>query len=310
MKSFERKETKIRPRQSEQKGTYFVTDRNKREELERLVVQDRMVTEIMNGVLAEQSGVESWQRVLDVGCGSGGWALETARAYPSLSVVGVDISPLMIEYANAQAQAQQLSAQVAFLVMDALVKLDFPTAHFDLVNLRFGSSFLRVWDWPKLTNEMLRVTRPDGVLRLTDSVIDNPTSSAALRRFFKVLLHVGYRTGHNYSEDPKGMTGHMERLLRLHGCLNVQAREHHYRYMAGTPEMEAYFEDTKRVFQTIRPFIQKFGGKSDYDELDAACKQALVDMQQPDFYTDWQLLTAWGQRPQKITEFVEDDSRR
>jgi len=300
MKSVEHRESKTRQQQSELKGTYFVADKNKQEELERLIIQDRMVTAAMGGVLAEQSEPASLQLVLDVGCGSGGWALEAARLYPSLSLVGVDISPLMIEYANAQAQEQQLSDRVKFLVMDALVMLEFPTAHFDLVNLRFGSSFLRTWDWPKLINEMLRITRPNGVVRITDSMIGNENTSEALQRFFKILIHVGYQTGHSYAEDPAGMTNHLERLMRLHGCLNIQTKEHTVEYEAGTPEMELYIADTTRVIQTIRPFIQKFGDKSDYDELDAIRKQALVEMQQPGFHATWKLLTAWGRRPQKI----------
>lgn len=300
MKSFERRESHIRPQRAEQKGTYFVADKNKREELERLVIQDRMVTAAMGGVLAEQPDVSSLQRVLDISCGPGNWALEIARAYPSLSLVGIDISPLMIEYANAQAQEQQLSDRVTFLVMDALMKLDFPDASFGLVNLRFGSSFLRTWEWSPLINEMLRVTRPNGVLRITDSMIVNETTSEAMRRFFGVLIHVGYKTGRSYSEDPAGVTGHLEQLLRQHGCLDVRTQGHAYEYKAGTPEMNMYIEDTERLFQTVRPFIQKFSDRGDANELDAICKQASADMRRPDFHTVWRMLTAWGRRPEII----------
>jgi ubiquinone/menaquinone biosynthesis C-methylase UbiE len=58
--------------------------------------------------------------------------------------------------------------------------LAFPNGFFDLVNLRCGSSFVRTWEWPKLLEEMRRVCRPDGVLRLTEPAILTHSSSPAL----------------------------------------------------------------------------------------------------------------------------------
>jgi ubiquinone/menaquinone biosynthesis C-methylase UbiE len=56
----------------------------------------------------------------------------------------------MIEYACTQAQAQQVGGRVQFTTGDALRILEFPTSSFDLVNQRFGMSWVRTWDWPKL----------------------------------------------------------------------------------------------------------------------------------------------------------------
>src|SRR6266849_9236521 len=95
------------PRQ-EHPSTYFVQDRSNEEELTRLQIQDQMLTAGMGGVLPEQPDPLIFQRVLDVGCGTGGWLIEAAKTYPALSLlVGVDVSSLMIEYARAQAAAQK-----------------------------------------------------------------------------------------------------------------------------------------------------------------------------------------------------------
>src|SRR5579875_3896069 len=158
-------------RKPSQKGlanTYFVQDRENRKELQRLIIQDRMITTMMGGPLPEQTEPARFHRVLDVGCGSGGWILEAAQLYPHMNLFGIDISRRMIEYAREQAAAQGLADRVEFHVMDALLRLEFPSDFFDLVNLRLGSSWIRKWDWPKLLLEMLRVTRPGGVVRLTD----------------------------------------------------------------------------------------------------------------------------------------------
>jgi ubiquinone/menaquinone biosynthesis C-methylase UbiE len=65
-------------------------------------------------------------------------------------LVGVDVSSKMIEYAQAQAKAQNVDDRMQFRTMDALRMLEFPTNSFDLINQRFAASYLRTWDWPKL----------------------------------------------------------------------------------------------------------------------------------------------------------------
>src|SRR5262245_37890349 len=80
----------------EQPSTYMVQDRSNREELTRLHLQDQMLTAGMGGVLPEQADPARFQNVLDVACGTGGWLIEVARAYPAISrLVGVDISARM-----------------------------------------------------------------------------------------------------------------------------------------------------------------------------------------------------------------------
>src|SRR6266567_1686958 len=135
----------------EHPSTYFVQDRSNVDELTRVAIQDQIITTGMGGVLPEQPDPTRFQRVLDVGCGTGGWLIETARTYPTMSLlVGVDVNSKMIEYAQAQAESQQVNDRVQFRAMDALRMLEFSADFFDLVNLRFGMSFLRKWDWPKL----------------------------------------------------------------------------------------------------------------------------------------------------------------
>lgn len=143
----------------EQPSTYWVQDRSNKDEIKRLLVQDQMMTASMGGVLSEQPDPTVFQRVLDVGCGTGGWLIAVAKSYPNVvRAVGIDISNKMIEYARSQ--AQEVANRVEFLVMDALHPLEFPANSFDLVNMRFGLSYLRKWDWPNVVSEFQRVTQP------------------------------------------------------------------------------------------------------------------------------------------------------
>ncbi len=278
------------PRQ-EQAGTYFVQDRSNEEELTRVSIQDRLITSGMGGVLPEQPDPTIFRRVLDVGCGTGDWLIEVAKTYPAVRLlVGVDVSSLMVRYALAQAEARQVSDRVHFQAMDALQMLEFPNNYFDLVNLRFGVSFLRTWDWPKLLHEFQRVTRPGGVIRVTD-YDQLVASSPALTRLLASLWNAFYQAGHTYTQ---GMTiaSELARLLRQYGLQEVQTRAHTLEYRAGSVEWQVFYDDMRHLMRTGLPFIRKWTQVP--DDYEALYQQALSEMQQPDFVATWTLLTAWG----------------
>ena len=279
----------------EHPSTYFVQDRSNEEELTRLQIQDQMVTAGMGGVLPEQPDPAIFQRVLDVGCGTGGWLIETAKAYPTTSLlVGVDVSSRMIEYARAQAEAQQVSDWVQFSTMDALRMLEFPADFFDLVNQRLGTSYLRTWDWPKLLHEFQRVTRPGGVVRITEADFIVDSTSPALMRLYQIVFEAFHQAGHYFTSGSNGVTSELARLLHQYGLQNVQTRAYTLEYRAGTAEGQHFYENMKLVFRTMVPFLRKWTRMP--DDYETIYQQMLSDMQQPDFVATWGLLTAWGNK--------------
>jgi len=282
------------PRQ-EHPSTYFVQDRSNAEELARLQLQDQLVTASMGGVLPEQSDPTIFQRVLDVGCGTGGWLIEAAKTYPGMSrLVGVDVSKRMVDYAKAQAEAQQVSDRVQFRAMDALRILEFPPGSFDLVNQRLGWSYLRKWDWPKLLSEYLRVTRRGGVIRITESDIISESSSPALLRLNQIAFEAFCQAGHFFTPKQNGITSELAHLMYKYGVQDVQTRSHMLEYRAGTIQGQSFYEDMKHLFRTGLPFMRKWSRvPDDYEEI---YQQALVEMQQPDFVATWHYLTAWGNK--------------
>src|SRR3954462_2124554 len=90
-------------------STYFI-DNNDDQELARLQLQDNLFNEIIDDLPSQFHPLDN-ARVLDLGCGPGGWVLKVAQIYPQLSLTGVDISPQMITYARAQAGVRDLSSQ-------------------------------------------------------------------------------------------------------------------------------------------------------------------------------------------------------
>lgn len=98
----------------EHPSTYIVQDRSNEEELTRLQLQDQLVTTGMGGVLSEQP--TAFKRVLDVGCGTGGWLIQVAKMIPTANMlIGVDMSRRMVEFAREQAREQGVAAGISNL---------------------------------------------------------------------------------------------------------------------------------------------------------------------------------------------------
>ena len=278
----------------ESANTYMVQDRSNQEEMARLEVQDKMLTAGMGGVLPELDDPTSLKRILDVGCGTGGWLIETARTYPTIErLVGADISSKMLTYAREQATAQQLDGRVEFHTMDALRMLEFPPASFDLINLRLASSWIRTWEWTKMLFECQRVTRPGGIIRITDTDLIE-SNSPALTKIAKIFLETYYRSGRFFVERNDGLTREFVRLMTQHGIQDVQTRVCPLVYQGGTESGQRFYDDMVLVFRVFLPFFQKWTRvPDDYQEI---CEQAKHEMQQPDFVATWRFLTVWGTR--------------
>ena len=124
----------IEPRH-ELSSTYFVSDRSNDDERVRVEIQGKLLTDSMGGVLPEQPDPARFQRIIDIGCATGGWLIETAKAYPDIKLlIGADISIHMITYAREYARKEHVDDRVEFHVMDALRMGEFPRHYFDLIN--------------------------------------------------------------------------------------------------------------------------------------------------------------------------------
>jgi len=279
-------------RNNEKPTTYFVQDRQSKNELFRLAIQDQMITQKMGGIFPEQEQPESIQHVLDIGCGTGNWIIEAAQTYPTMSLVGIDISPRMIEYAQKIASTQSISSRVKFQVMDALNALEFPAETFDLVNIRLGSSFMRTWDWPRLITEMLRVTRPGGTIRIMESGVISDNRRGEHIHLHKMFIHSLFQAGHLFEDESTGLIQRLPELLKQNGGQNVQTKDYELVYQAGTEAGEIYYENFMHLFHMLRPFLEKWGSAP--EEYDALYREALSEIRHPKFCAQWHFLCTWG----------------
>ena len=90
-------------------------------------------------VLRPAWGVQPYEHVLDIGCGTGQTTCEAARMAHAGGALGVDISASAVQRARELAQAQGIR-NVSFECADAQVH-PFPPERFDLAISRFGTMF-------------------------------------------------------------------------------------------------------------------------------------------------------------------------
>ena len=293
--------TSPEPQKKEHSSTYFVQDRANMQELTRVRLQDQLTTASLRGVLPETLDPTRFQSILDVGCGTGNWLIEFASTYSTAkTLVGIDISELMIESARSYAEEQQVSDRVQFQVGDALHTLEFASDSFDLVNLRFGMSYLRTWDWPDVLKEFLRVAKPEGVIRVTEANSVVESSSPTLTQLFELIPQASYRAGHFFAPEGNGVTREVVHLLQDSGVQHVQSHQYVISYKNGDAHWQLFMQDIEHTFSTVLPFLKKWIHVP--DNYQGMYSQALRELQQPDAWAKAILLSAWGNKPAEETE--------
>ncbi|GAQ64803.1 class I SAM-dependent methyltransferase [Streptomyces scabiei] len=104
-------------------------------------------------------------RILDIGCGPGTITADLAALVPDGRVTGVDQAPGILEQARATAAGRGLG-NVDFAVADVHA-LDFPDDTFGVVHAH--QVLQHVGDPVQALREMVRVTRPGGLIAVRDS---------------------------------------------------------------------------------------------------------------------------------------------
>lgn len=165
----------------------------------------------------ERAGVRTGERVLDLCCGTGASALPAARAVgPTGSVLGVDLTPALIDVARAHAAREGLTE--AHFEAGDVTALAFPPGSVDVVQSVFGLFFLpdmpgmlrRAWDW----------LAPGG--RLVTTVWGSTVLSPGEPYFWEAVTREDPSLDHI---SPAALLAEPGALARLHADAGVPAPE-------------------------------------------------------------------------------------
>jgi ubiquinone/menaquinone biosynthesis C-methylase UbiE len=280
----------------EHDSAYFLQDRSNIDDIARLKLHDKILTRAIHGVLEAFTDHAFLMHVLDVGCGTGGWLCDLGKRYSMIErLVGADISNTVLASARQTAQANQLEERVQFRVMDALRRLDFPSASFDLIHLRAGICWLRKWEWTKLLLECRRVVRPGGTIWISEMNVLVESNSPALTQLCNISLKAFAHSGRIFVPESDGLTSQLVHLLTQCAFENIETRTFPLVYQAGTDAGQDFYEYMWRFYRLAVPFFQKWTTLPDnYQQI---YQQALSEMLRSDFVATWTWVSVKGTRP-------------
>ncbi|KAJ7462536.1 S-adenosyl-L-methionine-dependent methyltransferase [Mycena latifolia] len=107
------------------------------------------------------------RKIMDLGCGSGAWAIQAATEFPAAQVLAVDLSPI---------PDRTLPQNLCFQRADLAAELNFGTETFDVVHARFV--MCHVPNAKDAIARAARLVRPGGLLIIEDADIKSWAENA------------------------------------------------------------------------------------------------------------------------------------
>ena len=153
--------------------------------------------------LIEQAGIQTGQRVLDLGCGTGTLALMVKRSQPDAEVVGLDADPQMLKVATAKAALETIAVKFD---QGMAFSLPYPDDSFDRVLSSLMIHHLKTPDKGKTAREIHRILKPGGRLH----VIDFGKPRTLYGKLVGLFLH-------GFEEANDNIDGHLPRIFEQAG---------------------------------------------------------------------------------------------
>jgi phosphoethanolamine N-methyltransferase len=136
--------------------------------------------------------------VLDVGCGSGGIAIDLVRRHDAARVVGIDVEQPVCRHAEERVEAAGLDARIEIRLV-APGPFPFDDSSFDVVFSK--DSIVHIADKEWLCREVFRVLRPGGWFVASDWLIahDGQPSAAMAMYIAAEALDFGMASPERYA---------------------------------------------------------------------------------------------------------------
>lgn len=173
-------------------GLYWAPNDDRQNE--NLDISHHKFLKLLDGKLLLAPIEKSIEQVLDIGTGTGIWAIDFADEYPAATVIGTDLSPI---------QPKSVPPNCRFEIDDARDKWLYPVDHFDLIHIR--SLFGSIDDWPSLYEQAYKHLKPGGYIEQLEISVNMESDDGSLKpgdplvQFGNLFVQAGQITGQTFT---------------------------------------------------------------------------------------------------------------
>ncbi|KAH6999419.1 S-adenosyl-L-methionine-dependent methyltransferase [Ilyonectria destructans] len=184
---------------------------------ESMDVNHHVLTLVLDGALHLAPIPKDIKKAVDIGTGTGVWAIDFAEQYASAQVIGTDISPI---------QPSWLPPNLEFQIDDCTQEWTFAPNSLDYVHIRWlvGS----IVDWPHLFKQAYRCLKPGGYLESNEALsrmdCDDGTihEKSAMHQWGKFFVEGGKKIGRSFTIVEDGV---QKKAMEEAGFVGIEERD-------------------------------------------------------------------------------------
>ncbi|KAJ9273733.1 hypothetical protein DTO212C5_12 [Paecilomyces variotii] len=193
-------------------GTYQLP--NDEDEKERLDIMHEMMLTMLDRKLFLAPIGDSADKVLDLGTGTGVWAIDFADMFPSTEVWGNDLSPIQPSY---------VPPNVKFIIDDFEDDWAYGDQKFDYIHARYMATTVK--DFPRLLRQCYSNVTPGGWVEFQDwdtrlHSEDRSTHGTSLQQYYDLTIPAFNRLGVEPAPGP-----HLEGWFREAGFVDIHVEK-------------------------------------------------------------------------------------
>ncbi|KAF4437668.1 tam domain-containingmethyltransferase [Fusarium acutatum] len=265
-------------------------------EVERNDLQHCKFTMLMGNELHLAPIVDHPQKILDLGTGSGIWAIDMAEQYPSAKVIGVDTTPV---------QPNVIPPNLVFEIDDVEDDWLWGEGTFDLIHGR--ELIMAIRNWPRLMEQAFNHLKPGAYFQLSGSVPDFKSDDGTLPpdsayiEMGKIYFEMSQRIGCSGWEPTRwkehfenaGFEDVVERVLKI--PTNPWPKDKHLKEI-GAFELSHFRDTIGNVF--ARGYEQILNGDPNYFQV--LLSKARKEVLNPNMHSWVPFYVVYGRKPRSF----------